>query len=348
MNKSQLMYFKYKQEIIYLENIHNPQNETQREFEKLIEELNIEHSFQFVVDPKYKTKCSSFILVYKDKEFKFSQLLENFQSFNDKLDLPNNVNGLELKQPNASAFKYSENKDDYLVYIETCRMFQNLYMTFASARYSLLCAYQKLHTSNEILWSSTASGQFFIRSIHLNNAIVGYSNSFDILLQCIWLGYKLFCNVENNEFNKKVYSKNQLAKFDMNKIEKVKLEISKAQIEKFSVRDLLVGKLEKILKRCSLSDIEATEKFKYIIKFNNKFQTIRDYANSIKHRGGIKYEESYVINPVKVIYSNGLNSHETINLKDIDAVINELVDYHIEFIKLTNTVFNNLVQDRGF
>ena len=74
--------------------------------------------------------------------------------------------------------------------------------------------------------------------------------------------------------------------------------------------------------------------------YSGKLYVVRQYANSIKHRGGLRYKNSF---PFGQIYDNWINgeysSFMTRNEIEIDEVIGAVKEYHIAFRELTLKVF---------
>ncbi|MFI3259470.1 MAG: hypothetical protein R3Y16_05180 [Rikenellaceae bacterium] len=256
-----LLYFRYKGEDIYMENIHNPQNENQEEFDKLIKDLNIEHSYKDIIERGVENVPIE--VIYKGNTTSFADMITEYKKLSAELKNLDFIASLELKYPVITSIKFVGKDDDYMVYIETCRMLQDLYLTIVNARYNLLQASRKIYDSNVIVWNSNSAGQFIMRSIYLNNAIVGYNSAIDILTQCIWLGKRLFLEVENNKNDKKCYSRNEIFKFSDEKIENIRSKVKKGRLKddvKFKTADLWNGSIDKILEKCNLDTIIKIDK----------------------------------------------------------------------------------------
>lgn len=83
-----------------------------------------------------------------------------------------------------------------------------------------------------------------------------------------------------------------------------------------------------------------------------KLNIVRQYANSIKHRGGLRYKNIFTFGQIYDNWGGGsYSSFNTRNEKDIDDVVNSVKDYHIAFRELTIKVFHyvmNSFKEHGY
>lgn len=274
-----------------------------------------------------KTKQMPVYIIYNGEKFSLYDFFERNRDF--EKDIPNieEINSLEVKHEMSVKFTAFENNDDfYIVIINVFRIFQDLYNLFASARFALLNAHRILHLKSSIIWKD-GKEQLWLRSLWLNNAIVFYNSCFDRLMQSVWIGFELFEGQMNNK--KKYLSKQDLwtneglediySCFDYNK--------HKALIPQ-DLKDII----EPI--------------------YTHKLNTVRLYANTIKHRGGLRYKNVF---PFGQIYDNWgdavYSSFNTKNEKDLDDVVVSVKEYHIAFRELTLKVFPYVMESfkkRGY
>ena len=252
--------------------------------------------------------------------------IPQFKDIFDKLILPEWLNGKE-----ASGKYLERDNGDLPVLLETCRCFQSLYDAICSARFNLSCAcrpeYPELLDPN-----NPQKAHMWMRSQFVNNAILWYSSIFELLLQPLWIYFKIYekakpgLKMTTNDFDKVL----EICRFE--KIEKY---------GSFDVGDDLIAELKEI--------------------DSNIQDDIRPWANTLKHRKMIEYEElsenDHRIN-IGHIFSikrdeNGktiikcregdYNSSKTIKLINMSGVINRLIAFHKEIIPVTqeiNTLIN--------
>ena len=108
----------------------------------------------------------------------------SYEKIWEELELPEFING-KIEKDEAPVCLSNP-----VLIIETLRRFQDLYNTIVNARFNfaLSCAdeYPRLLADN------TKSNVLHIKGLFLNSAIIWYNNTFDHLLQIIWVSYELF------------------------------------------------------------------------------------------------------------------------------------------------------------
>lgn len=300
--------FVYKGTTIPLEELgKDSEDATINEFNSLILDLNLNYSFAKLLhlsEEEWVNYPISFY--YKGKLITLREFVNENQKLSNELRLLESINGLE-KNHQLSMLTNRINgkcdKETVAVCTETFRLFQDVYNTFALARFSLLEGFRKLHLYSTLKWDSGAPGQYWIRTSYLNNAIIWYNSCFDILLQTMWIGKKYY-------INKKINKKN-------------------LQFEDLWLR------FDEVLARCREADIPET-----CIKSFSDTSTVkhvRGLANKLKHRNGLRYEE--FCDPNLIMYDFGdYNSRQTESSTNIEEVISELISYHKAFITLVDEV----------
>lgn len=181
---------------------------------------------------------------------------------------------------------------------ETFRLFQDVYNTFSLARFALLDGYKKLHLHSTITWESGDKAQLWVRTYYLNNAIIWYNSCFDILLQTLWIGKK--------------YYQNKSLTFQQ-----------------------LCNDFNRILRECDLKYIP--EKCMENFSKSDICKYVRDKANKLKHRNGLRYKE--FVDPNLCWFKlKDYDSLKTVSSVDIEEVISNLTEYHKSFIALIEEV----------
>ena len=250
------------------------------------------------------------------------------------LELPEFLNGTEIRYE----LNIVASKKEKAVLIETCRRLQDLYAEICAARFALITSCQVKYP--EYLSADTdEQGHLWIQSQFVNTAILWYNATFDILLQVIWVYYKLY---EVNPPKKKITTddwENILEKCNKDKVVNTVLD-----------NDIKSGLNSFITK--------------YHSKKNNN-KDVHKWANTLKHRRMIEYEEldrkhstcfitlsrlpEIVVkgetaskeNPqeeIKTLY----NSNNTLKRIKMTDVINVLFEYHKDICQLSKLVFDKV------
>lgn len=248
--------FEYKGTIIPLKDVGiDSENTIINEFNSLISELNLKYSFANLFslsEDEWKKYPISFH--YKDSTLTLENFVKENLEISKELKLLDSINGLEK----THQFNMMENfpntsceKETVAVCTETFRLFQDVYNTFALAKFSFLEGFRKLHLYSTLKWESGAYGQYWIRTSYLNNAIIWYNSCFDILLQTLWIGKRYYMNI-------------------------------------FQLEDLWL-KYDDVLAKCRENKIPE-ECFKSFAN-ESCVKFVRLSANKLKHRNGLRYKE---------------------------------------------------------
>lgn len=246
--------------------------------------------------------------------------MEIIQKLEDILELPEKINGLEVQCP-PSCLPIEGN--DIVIYVETCRIFQEVYMHIISARYCLLVANETEHP--EIC--KDIEGYKWFRVLNVNTAIMWYNAAFDILLQSLWIYKELYKKHRFGSKKKPLY----YDKINSNTLSEILKGCSIAHVNEY----LNNRQVEKVIK----SFIDAHPK-------------IHELGNSLKHRNSVKYKDFYSAsksaytvgyyyeeNGKFQINPDGYNSSDTLILEDFDDIISNLKDYHVGFIGLIDKIY---------
>ncbi|MBQ4549130.1 MAG: hypothetical protein IJA42_08130 [Bacteroidales bacterium] len=248
--------FEYKNTIIPLKDVGiDSENTIINEFNSLISELNLKYSFAKLFHLS-ETDWGNYpiSLHYKDSTLTLKDFVKENIEISKELKLLDSINGLEKKHQldmTEIFLNSSGNKEMVLVCTETFRLFQDVYNTFALAKFSFLEGFRKLHLYSTLKWESGDYGQYWIRTSYLNNAIIWYNSCFDILLQTLWIGKRYYMNI-------------------------------------FQLEDLWL-KYDDVLVKCRENKIPE-ECFKSFAN-ESCVKFVRLSANKLKHRNGLRYKE---------------------------------------------------------
>lgn len=131
-----------------------------------------------------------------------------------------------------------------------------------NARFFMLKSALILDSDSNINWNQGYGAQFYLRCIYFGTATTWLSNCFDHILQILYWGFMLFTSSEDRDGNKYDPS------WTTPKI---------AALCDFSF-------VVKVLKERNATDVK-----KIITTCMGKLETIRQWSNYIKHKGGVDY-----------------------------------------------------------
>jgi hypothetical protein len=119
-------------------------------------------------------------ITYKGQDYTLKQLIQDNNDFMKSLAIPEALNlpPADLKFTSLGDFGYLIARDK----------FRHLYGLLATARFAASEAHKKLH-KGPVLWSSGYTGQMWVRSQYLKNAVLWYNSCDDYLLQIIWFAF---------------------------------------------------------------------------------------------------------------------------------------------------------------
>lgn len=222
-------------------------------------------------------------------------------------------------------------KDNVIRIKETFSQFHNLYGTIESARFNLLASYnQKVIEELTI----DANDALWVKIQFINNAIQWYNNSFDILLQSLWIYYGIY---RNNCRTKKVLKMSD------------NTEVT-----------ITTKTISEILKSCNYNDVRVwgiahnSPLVEGLVELHSKHSGIHRWANIFKHRGNIDYRDSTNDEfEIKVCRENDetnvwYNSSRTKESISINQCVEEIINYHkaiIEYSKKIREEFKLFFQE---
>jgi hypothetical protein len=122
--------------------------------------------------------------VYKGKNYSWEEWNKEYLLFVDELELPNDL----MIDLNMREFSLTHD----IGYGIAIDKFRELYSLIASARLSLINAFQKFYDSNIINWNSGGyRAQLWMRYNHLKNSIIWYNSCEDYTYQILWFAYEM-------------------------------------------------------------------------------------------------------------------------------------------------------------
>lgn len=198
-------------------------------------------------------------------------------------------------------------------------LYEALYNTIQSGRYNL---YMSCKDSYEQAFNIDNEDDQFLRCQFLNSALMHYNSAFDIMLECIWVGFGLYRYVKNE-----------------------------------GVLSLNTRKeTEHVLSLCTYKKIKSLEKvidaalFEELVKLRKTHQKIANWTNNLKHRGNLVYEE-YFEETIHVKTESKEKSilfdSSTIQSQvSIDKVKVSLIAYHsclITFVRYLDEFYKNKI-----
>lgn len=263
---------------------------------------------EFFIDRLFK-ECD---IVYKDKRFTYSEFLNLMGNISDKLPITQYYR--EFIKYEIDLFQLDRD------YYFAVKLVESAEKVLQNARASLIEGSNILDLNINIGWDSGYLGLYIIRSMKINNAIMWYNNFFDSIMQVIFMAFGIY--KKHKEYNDS-------------------LEYSK------------------ILKLCDFSFLSKfygenknLKNFKELWSILSDFQKtnikINEWANYIKHKGGIEYKGIYIdmnnIFKCDIVDSNGKIIRSTDDFKpiilDLDDVIKELNKAHIKHIHSLEKLIN--------
>ena len=244
-------------------------------------------------------------ITYKGINYSLKELVEENNTFMKSLEIPRELN----LSPSSLEF-VTLGDFGYLIALDK---FRHLYGLLATARFAATEAHKKLHKS-PILWTSGYTGQLWIRSEFLKNAVLWYNSCDDYLLQIIWFAFD-FC--DPNTLNTPSKYKRALKDCRWESLIKT-MEI---RVEEPNITFLL-DKIQEFRSQVAV-------------------KTVRDIANSLKHHADL-YIKDLDVQPDYVIQSyKGFNSTAVANKPlDIDEAVILLQKLHKVVVDFSMLLLN--------
>lgn len=199
---------------------------------------------------------------------------------------------------------------------------KDLYHTFTSAQYALV---QSSHSHHQGIYSNKPGfEQLWLRSEFAKNAIIWYNSCYDLFLQIIYFAYDFSKPVDSPE----TYSNEMInCRFDS------KVEDWKGNKNGF--KQLIDNHNE-----------EAQKLYEKLIDFyfkksaDKKDNKIKEWANILKHRGGIDFQGIYTTPKTKRIFESPFDtSYIQPLILNIDDVIELLISEHKKIVEFADFLY---------
>lgn len=298
---------------------------------------NLKEYFPFLLDFPYTTKKLKgdsiekirdvpVSIMYNGRKISLYEFIKENRDFESQLKRITEINSLERIHEFGLVFTQLIQKDQYhATIIETFRVLQDLNYCLNTARFALMQANKILHYRSALEWSNGWE-QLWTRAAWLNNAIILYNSCFDKIVQSVWIGFETFDG----------YQKKKKGKF-------VGQPLSRQDL--YSIEGLT-----RIYKLCDYNEIKdrLPKCINDIITpmFSNDFVRVREYANRIKHRGGMRYKDLF---PYGNIFENvddsRYSSFRTQIMDEIDNVVLDVKKYHNVFCDAVQEIFTYIMKE---
>jgi len=238
-------------------------------------------------------------VTYKGQNYTLKQLTQDNNDFSKSLEIPE-----ELNMPPDDLKSIALGDSGYLIAKDK---FRHLYGLLTTGRFAASEAHKKLH-KGPIQWSSGYTGQMWVRSQYLKNAMLWYNSCEDYLLQIIWFAFDFV---------------------DPNKLKspsRYKRELRGCRWES------LLGKLEarksETIIASLLDNINA-------LRSDPDMKAVRDIANSLKHHADIYIKDldpqpDYVLSSYKG-FTNDAVANKPLDLDEASVLLQKVHEKIITF-----------------
>ena len=249
--------------------------------------------------------------------------IPSYSEIFDLLEMPEWLNGLE----NYSLSLVSDKERDAETLIETARQFQYLYDTVCSGRFNLCTACKGNYSPGFLNENASQKEKEWIQTQFVNNAILWYNATFDILLQAIWFYYKLYLSMKK-PLSLTVKNHGEiLRKCDWNIVKELGPD---------RVPSPLMAKIQELR--------------------GFMFDNITQWANHLKHRGNISYKNKNYYGYIKIdmegeqdfksLLKKGgkvlYDSTKTKTTITINNAIATMILYHQRLIDVTKVMYDEI------
>lgn len=198
-------------------------------------------------------------------------------------------------------------------YVELIHLYTSLFNLIKSAKYDLILSLKEEYSQE---FEITEDEKMWLRTHFIDNSILSYNASFDILLQCLWIGLGLYID------------------------KKWPLNIGD---EKHLDKILNQCRWEKVQNKANLIPSKINNQLKELY---NQDARIREISNELKHRGNFVNEEGWS-EPFNVISTNKhkqiiYDSSKTQDKETLSSISDMLIKYHKKLLISTETIYKGL------
>jgi len=233
-------------------------------------------------------------ILYRDVEKKYTDILDEQLAFSETLPF------FEIQPLYKLEWRLVENSDRSAV-----AFVKNAASCLQNARYFIMLSASMLESNENIRWQSGYVSHFGLRTIKFSTAINWLSSCFDQILQVAYWGYDLYTS-----------AKHEKIPYD----DSWDIERTLKCCNPFFVKKELEAK--------GLTDVKTL-----FTDCEEKVQKVRDWANYIKHKGGIDYQHLKAPPPFKVT----IEMDDAPGFTSIDEYVSPVsIDIDNEIITLTS------------
>ncbi|MFR9525810.1 MAG: hypothetical protein SNJ29_12855 [Rikenellaceae bacterium] len=345
--------FKYNEHYVTLKDLGKESSDETPEYIKgckaIIDKYNMMYHYRPLTTTDDETLLQEPIVIcYKGREYNLCEFKHLIGVPHHELYNIESINGLEIFNSHQNIMRIANgdciaSELDYSIFIETCRIFQSLYFTMVNARHALFNGLQILHHNNVMPWLNGEQGQFFLRESYICNAIMWYSSAYDILLQCLWIGMRMYTSCEISDNDKKKFSYYDIIAYEEKILTRCQ-EIESQDKVLFKESDIR-GNFNDIINKCRHDKFNALPQYKFLQTFRGRYSKLNKWANLLKHKSGLQFKETYIRSGIALLDSKGQPYARNVELLDIDQIAELLSDYHKDFIGITEQVLQMLHEE---
>ncbi len=262
----------------------------------------------------YLTDLDSYKIKYKGNMINLKKDIEEYGKLNlYNIDKLLNNFGLEV-----NLLSNNEN------YYKGLKFLDKTKECFNTGRYYLIRSASYIYSNEEINWKSGYGGIYKARTFNCSSSIMWYNNCFDHILLIIYF----CCGIDKKQKDYNSLSHEEL--------------LSKCRY------DNIVKHL-----KSDINNKQAINLSKLIEFYYNELADIRNLANYIKHKGGIKYKGLEPDSLYKIIINNSKQNtiRESSNFDnicvDLDDINKKLKKAHIDLYKYMDKIVNFLDFENG-
>ena len=238
------------------------------------------------------------IINYRGEEKTYKEFIDDYSSYSESLKFVEFCSFKIILNSSIRASKYFMEKTTEC--LQTARFF---------AMKSKLI----LDTDYNLPWSQGYVPQYWLRCTYFGTASTWYSNTFDQLLQAVYLAFELYTDAVDRDGNR--YNDS----WDVKKI------------MTFCTYEFVVG----ILKTRGYTEVR-----KLLTSCSGKIEEVRSWANYIKHKGGIEYKDSQAEDPFRIYITPTEVGATSEQLDDRFEIKNFKLPIEIDIDEKSNVLLN--------
>lgn len=239
-------------------------------------------------------------LLYKDKEYTWEEWRDDYNIFNESLELPNEFLDLSYYRGFIAGHDFG--------YEIAINKILELYNLLASARFALTLSYQKYYDANILSFSNDYRAHLWLRTEYLKNSIIWYNSCEDYVYQILWFAFALH---KKNIFSREDY---------LSLLKKCRYE----QIISI-LKDIDTDNAKELIKM--INDYREKDDIKYLRE---------ELANNLKHRANISFKGLYESSGI--LFEDLSNGSELIQSTNFVKPLIVDIDETIDCMKRTHVI----------